>query len=246
MNDSKRPEGESGHSMHAKEAGWYDEFYKMGPLNLAVWYRFLLPDLLRELKPETTLLELGCGQGQILRLLKEHSPIREENIYGIDQSKVAVDFTRNLLPKAHLGTGDIYHLDLPRNQFDVCLLMEVIEHLEEPIAGLQQIHAVMKRGGILYISFPNFMNLPWLPVRILAEKLNRPNWVVLQPVDKIYTTRHVQKLAEKAGFELEKGIGSGYGPPLLYRYEKDWMTKGLNGLGLWRFAFHPILKFRKL
>jgi hypothetical protein len=123
--------------------------------------------------------------------------------------------------------------------------METIEHLEAPMVALPKIRDVIAPGGILYVSFPNYLSLPWLPVRILSEKLNKPNWVVLQPVDKIYTTFHVKKLAAAAGFRFEKGIGSGYGPPVLYRAEKEWMTKSLNALGLWQLSFHPILKFRK-
>lgn len=232
-------------SMQAKEAGWYDEFYKQVQTKMAPWYQFLMPDLILELKGNSRLVELGCGQGHILRLLARHSAIREENIFGIDQSAVAVDFTRNLLPQAKISTQDIYHLDFPPAHFDICLLMETIEHLENPVLALERIREIVVPGGILYISFPNFFHLPWLAVRILAEKLNRPNWIVLQPVDKIYTTLHVIKLAERAGFQLEKGIGSNYGPPVFYPLEKEWVTKSLNALGLWHLSFHPILKFRK-
>src|SRR5881396_3443532 len=99
--------------MEAKEATWYDEFYKQVQTKMAPWYQFLLPDLLAALREDSRLIELGCGQGHILRLLTRHSPIREENIFGIDQSAVAVEFTRNLLPKAHISTQDIYRLDFP-------------------------------------------------------------------------------------------------------------------------------------
>jgi 2-polyprenyl-3-methyl-5-hydroxy-6-metoxy-1,4-benzoquinol methylase len=246
MKDSPQTAERPAETMHAKEAGWYNEFYSMGPLNLGPWNRYLLPGLISELKADTKLLELGCGQGQVLRFLTEHSPMREENISGIDQSSIAVDFTQKLLPKANISTQDIYQLNFPPNEFDVCVMMETIEHLEEPVLGLKKIAAVTKPGGLLYISFPNYAHLPWLLVRILAEELNRPNWVVLQPVDKIYTTWHVERLAAQAGFQLEKGVGSNYGPPVLYPLEKDWMTNLLNRLGLWRLSYHPILKFRKV
>lgn len=246
MKDSPQTAERPDEAMHAKEAGWYNEFYSMGPLNLGPWNRYLLPGLIAELKADTKLLELGCGQGQVLRFLTEHSAMREENISGIDQSSIAVEFTQKLLPKAHISTQDIYQLNFAPNQFDVCVMMETIEHLEEPVLGLKKIAAVTKPGGLLYISFPNYTHLPWFVVRILAEKLNRPNWVVLQPVDKIYTTWHVERLAEQAGFKLVSGVGSNYGPPVFYPLERDWMTNGLNRLGLWRFSYHPILKFRKV
>ena len=227
------------------QAAWYDEYYKFVQTGFAPWYRFAIPDLRRVLTPQSKLVELGCGQGHLLRYLVQEQLLPEENIYGMDQSTTAVEFVYRFLPKAHLSVGDIYRLEYPKDFFDVCLLMETIEHLEEPQAALQQIHSIVAPGGLLYISFPNYLCLPWLPVRILAEKLNKPNWVVLQPVDKIYTVFTVIRLVRQAGFQFVRGIGSNYGLPLLYPLEKDWMTRFLNSLRLWRFCFHPILVFRK-
>jgi len=229
----------------AKEAGWYDDFYRTVQASWAPWYRYTLPHLASVLTPRTRLLELGCGQGHILRHLVEQKLLPEENIHAIDQSTTAVEFVKERLPRAHLSVGDIYGLEFASDTFEACLLMETIEHLEEPMPALREIHRVIAPGGLLYLSFPNFLSLPWLPFRILAEKLNKPHWIVLQPIDKIYTVFHVIKLARQAGFEFLEGIGSGYGPPYIYRWEKDWMTRTLNRLRLWRFSFHPILVFRK-
>ena len=100
-------------------------------------------------------------------------------------------------------------------------------------------------GGRLFLSFPNFLHLPWLAVRLLSDLLHKPNWIVRQPVDRIHTIFSVIRLARRAGFRFEKGIGSNYGPPVLYPLEKEWVTNGLNALGLWWLSFHPILVFRK-
>ncbi len=231
--------------MQANEAAWYDEFYQQVQGSWAPWYKFSLPHLRTILTPQTKLVELGCGQGHALRYLAHEKLLPEENIYGTDQSRTAVDFVKRCLPKAHLDTGDIYQLGYPSNFFQVCLLMETIEHLEDPASALKQIHSVVAPDGFLFVSFPNFLSLPWLVVRLLGDWLNKPNWLVRQPIDKIYTVFHVIKIVKAAGFEFNRGIGSGYGPPILYRYEKNWMTGGLNALGLWWLSFHPILVFRK-
>ena len=88
-------------------------------------------------------------------------------------------------------------------------------------------------------------HLPWLAVRLLSEWLNRPSWILLQPVDKIYTIFGIKKLARAAGFEFGKGIGSNYGPPVLHPLEREWMTRGFNRCGMWWLSLHPILKFKK-
>lgn len=228
------------------DADWYDEFYKKPQAGLAPWYRFLLPELRGTVGPSTRLVELGCGQAHILRILAQCNLLPQENITGLDQSKAAVDFCAEQLPQARFLTGDLYDLkELQSDAFDVCLLMETIEHLEEPGPAIANIRRILKPGGLLYLSFPNYLHLPWLLVRILAEKLNHPNWIVLQPVDKIYTTFGVTRLFRKGGFEFLKGVGCNYGPPILYPLETDGMTRLLNSLGLWRLSFHPILVFRK-
>jgi len=259
---NSKPEGEktlSANHPRAQESEWYDHHYRTldtaagSPQrsewelvrHLGSWYAFSLPILRRLLKPTSRLLELGCGSGRMPCQLVREGLVPAENIHGLDQSQVAVERASAALPGAHFQPGDIYNLHLPKEYFHVATLMEVIEHLEEPNHALKQISDVLVPGGHLIISFPNFVHLPWLVVRILAEKLNKPNWVVLQPVDKIYTIWKVRALAEAAGFTFVEGVGSNFGPPLLDRLERPWMTRALNKLGIWWVSFHPIMVFRK-
>jgi ubiquinone/menaquinone biosynthesis C-methylase UbiE len=239
MTHSKGKQPDSA-AVFKKDADWYDEHYRTLQTGLSPWYRFLLPELDRTLQPHDKLVELGCGQAHALRVLAQKGILPPGNIWGVDQSKVAVEFCRQRMPGAHFVVGDLYALDcLESNHFDACLLMETIEHLREPERAIAHILRILKPGGKLYVSFPNYLHLPWLLVRILAEKLHRPNWIVLQPVDKIYTVYGIIRLLQLGGFSFQKGIGTNYGPPVIY------ITKTLNSLGLWRLSFHPILIFTK-
>src|SRR5262245_34179244 len=125
--------------MQANEAEWYDEFYQQEQASWAPWYKFALPYLREILTPQTRLVELGCGQGHILRHLARAKLLPEENIYGMDQSRTAVDFVKRHLPGAHVETGDIYKLPYAKDFFEVCLLMETIEHFADPRPALEQI-----------------------------------------------------------------------------------------------------------
>lgn len=229
-----------------KSAEWYDEhYYRNQRLTLGPWHRHLLPDLISECGPETKLVELGCGQAQIPRLLAEHGHLRPENIFGMDQSKEAINFVRRELPGGNFSVQDLYQLEYPKNSFDVCVMLETIEHLEEPLVALARIHSTIKPGGCFYVSFPNYIHLPWFAVRLLAQWTNHPSWIGLQPVDKIYTIFGIKKVLSKAGFVFEKGIGSNYGPPVFHPLETDRITHFLNRAHMWWWSFHPILKFRK-
>lgn len=244
----------------AREAAWYDEYYHRAIASakssdveafprslktLGPWYYFMIPELRSTLRSTDRILELGCGQGGILRYLAGEGIVRQENIHGLDQSRTAVDRVKEFLPDANITTGDIYRLEQPADFFPACLLMETIEHLEDPQSALVEILRVIAPGGRLFLSFPNFLHLPWLAVRLLSDLLNKPNWIVRQPVDRVHTVFSVIRLARRAGFQFEKAVGSNYGPPVLYPLEKEWVTRTLNALGLWWLSFHPILVFRK-
>src|SRR5207249_1649600 len=124
--------------------------------------------------PQTKLIELGCGQGHLLRHLVREKLMPEENVYGMDQSRTAVDFVKRSLPDAHLETADIYRLPYLKDFFQICLLMETIEHLEDPVTALEQIHSIVAPDGLLFVSFPNFLSLPWLAVRLVGDWLDKP------------------------------------------------------------------------
>ena len=227
------------------EAAWYNRHYQAVQQGMPPWYRFLLPELRPLLRPGMQLFEAGCGQGHILRQLVAAGLLAEDQIHGIDQSQTAVDFLRARLPRARLQVMDLNRLEFPEASFDVVLLMETIEHLADPAPTLNGIARVLKPGGTLFLSFPNYLHLPWWLVRVLAEKLNHPNWIVLQPIDQIYTVCGVVKRVQSAGLRFEGGSGSIYGPPVLYQWEPDALTTLLNRLRLYWASFHPILRFRK-
>jgi len=229
-----------------EQAAWYDaHYYKNVVQTLGPWHRFLLTDLIAECSLDKRLIELGCGQAPVPRLLVEKRKLLPENVHGIDQSGEAIGFAKQKLPTGHFRIHDIYDLDYPPDYFDLCLMLETIEHLEKPDVVLKKVYMQLKPGGYFYISFPNYLHLPWLAVRLLAQWLNHPNWIVLQPVDKIYTIFGVKKLAADAGFVFERAIGSNYGPPIIYPLETDGLTTWLNRRNMWWWSFHPILKFRK-
>lgn len=234
----------SGSLPKANEAAWYDEHYRLIQ-NMGPWHKALLPELVRQLSPDSRLVELGCGQGHILDFLVSNGFAKPDQLFGLDQSQTAVEIAQKKLPGARIQVGDIYQLQYGSDTFDLAVLLETIEHLEEPSVALKEINRVLKPGAKLFVSFPNYLHLPWLAVRLLAEWLNRPNWVVLQPIDKIYTVFGVIRLFEQNGFKFLRGIGSNYGPPVFYPLETDGVTRTLNRMRLWRFSFHPVLLFQK-
>jgi len=224
---------------------WYDNYYHKEQLGLTSWYEAAIPLLKDFLKSENNLLEAGAGVSELLRYLNKENLVKPSNMYACDQSSEAMRVLKDKIPGCNTSTEDLYKTSYTNEKFDFVLLMETIEHLEDPYAGLREISRIIKPKGYLFISFPNYFNVPWYIIRLLSRLLNRPNWINLQPVDKIYTYPLIVHFAGKMGFKFIKSAGSCYYPPLLNRFEPRFFDNLLNSLGLAPLSFHPVLVFQK-
>jgi 2-polyprenyl-3-methyl-5-hydroxy-6-metoxy-1,4-benzoquinol methylase len=98
------------------------------------------------------IIDVGCGEGITLEKLKRMLPASQ--VLGIDCLQDNV----NICLKTGLPAlrGDIYSIDIiSPNSVDAVLLLEVIEHLEQPERALRKIWEFLKPGGKIIIVFPN-------------------------------------------------------------------------------------------
>ena len=99
-------------------------------------------------------LDAACGTGYgSLHLLKTG---KASTVLGIDVAKEAIDFasqytTEGLQYRQH----DCMKLSELGQKFDVIISFETIEHLFDPRKFIQEVHGVLKQGGIFVCSTPN-------------------------------------------------------------------------------------------
>ncbi len=104
-----------------------------------------------------SVVDVGCGTGAFLaELLRQCSTL--ERVVGIDHARAGIDQLRKTLPRAEGIIGDIHELDRFRDEFELVICMEVLEHVDRP----QQVLAVLERmcapGGRIVITVPNGVN----------------------------------------------------------------------------------------
>lgn len=124
---------------------------------MATNHRYLLELALSRAAPSQPLrvLDFGCGQGEIV----EEGRRKGLDIYGADIFYAANPETRaTLLAKGLLGDrireikeGRIPFAD---ESFDLVVSCMVFEHVQDLEAVLQEIHRVLKPGGVLVSLFP--------------------------------------------------------------------------------------------
>lgn len=95
------------------------------------------------------LLEIGCGEGKLLKELEKHFDIE-----GFDISPYAIQQAANLIgKKAH--QKDIEKYFLPENHYDVIVAFNLLEHTKNPYRVIVSLQLSLKKEGILIGSVPN-------------------------------------------------------------------------------------------
>ena len=108
------------------------------------------------LKPGMSVADFGCGVGATTHMLAEMvGPAG--HVTGIDVSAAQLDQGRGLCEVAGIANaifleGSATATGLPRNSFDLVYCRFLLLHLVDPAAGLREMVAVLKPGGVLVVE----------------------------------------------------------------------------------------------
>ena len=99
-------------------------------------------------------LDVGCGKGYGTRMLEQAGAAA---VVGVDASEEAVQYARGSAAgaAATFEVGSLPHLPFPDSSFDVVVMLEVIEHVQDMASSLRAIRRVLTEDGILVLSTPN-------------------------------------------------------------------------------------------
>lgn len=103
------------------------------------------------LTADSSVIEIGCGRGDILADLHTATGC---SVLGIEPSPVAAAQARTAIGNVIVGGWQ----DIPTGTTaDLIVLSHVLEHLYEPDAALQAIRAHLNANGSLYVEVPNIL-----------------------------------------------------------------------------------------
>src|ERR1041384_1823653 len=172
------------------EAHHYPLLYQVEEIHW--WYvgrRRIIQSLVEKIcatldNPNPRILDVGCGTGANLKMLAGFGSAE-----GVDISPQAIDFCRERgLDSVKLGA--IEELPYENDSFDLVTALDVVEHLDDDVAGLREMRRVLRRDGRLLLFVPAFMFL----------------WGVQDDVSnhrRRYTLPGLLKAVEAAGFSVE-------------------------------------------
>lgn len=98
-------------------------------------------------------LDAGCGTAYGSRLLADGGA---REVVGVDIARAVLETVAGAMPASvRLQTGDLRQLDFEDDTFELVVCFEVIEHVADPFAVLDELIRVLAPGGLLLVSSPN-------------------------------------------------------------------------------------------
>lgn len=157
-----------------------------------------------------TVLDIGCGDGTAAATA---APLLDgHRIVGVDWSQDALTRARTRLTYAIRGELTGGGLPFRSGCADAVLFSEVVEHLVDPDAALDEIRRVLRPGGHLMLSTPNLA--AWYNRALLLAGVQpvfsevslraihgRPGKEVVGHL-RLYTARALREFVTAAGFEV--------------------------------------------
>jgi SAM-dependent methyltransferase len=139
---------------------------------------------------EVKLLDVGCGTGTLISILKD----RGFRVLGLDFSPEASKVAA-LEHGVKVIVGSLEDAKFPDRSFDMITLFHVMEHLTEPLEMLQEVNRILMPGGRVVIQVPNIDS--W------QRKIFGPYWYGLDIPRHVidYSPSSMIKLLQKTGFE---------------------------------------------
>src|ERR1041385_5008338 len=148
------------------------------------------------------ILDVGCGTGANLMRLADFGDAE-----GVDISPDALKFCRERgLNNVKLGAAE--SLPYEDHEFDLVTSFDVVEHMDDDVAGLREMRRVLRPGGRCLLFVPAFMFF----------------WGVQDDVShhrRRYTLSELKMKLQQAGFQIERASYANitfFGPILLGRW----------------------------
>jgi len=144
--------------------------------------------------PGAKLLDVGCGPAFFLKAAIEEGWKGE----GVEVSNLAANYAENIV-KVPVHRGSLESLSIADESYDLITMLDLLEHLLNPLETLQIAYRLLKKGGHIFACTPDYHSL--------SRFCLRKSWAVLSPGEHLFyfTSKSLSYLFKLARFKI-KGI----------------------------------------
>ena len=176
----------------------YDGYYRHEPITYDPLTERRYHEVLQSLErlgPKGAMLDVGCGAGHLLAV----AAARGWEAVGIEVSQSALQTVGQLKraagPRFRVLQGTLEECELAPGSLRLVTMIEVLEHLADPLETLRRVSALLAPGGLLYLTTPNYHSL--------SRRLLGPRWRVIAPEHQsLFTAASVRRYLRASGLRL--------------------------------------------
>ncbi len=163
---------------------------------------------------EGSVLDAGCGTGQMIRFLRTARPDRFV-FTGLDRSASIISVARRLVTadddsSVRFLVGRIEEMPFDGATFDVVLAMGSLEYLASVDRALAELARVMRPGGLAIVTMGN----PWSPYRLwdatVWSRLQRRRGALASPVVQRLGERQLRRALVRASLTPSSVVAFGF------------------------------------
>ena len=151
---------------------------------------------IRQFKPDGRVLDVGTHCGFFLRMARGLA----WDIQGIEPSPANAELARRKFG-LNVTTGYLRHDTFAPESFDIVTMVDVFEHVTDPLNVLDSVRRVLKPDGILFLKVPNAAwNL--LKHRVLVRTLQLKGFDIFDAREHVvhYSQKTLAKMLQATGF----------------------------------------------
>lgn len=148
------------------------------------------------------ILDIGCGTGNQLLSLARYG----FDLSGVDASQDMINIAKNRLgDRCEFKTGQAEDLPFSDNEFDIALLINTLEFLDDPAAALKEAGRVAKRKVLICVI--NSLSLYSLGARLQG----------------FFCKTFIRHIRPRHLWEMKSHIKDAYGAvPVVWKCSPDW------------------------
>jgi 2-polyprenyl-3-methyl-5-hydroxy-6-metoxy-1,4-benzoquinol methylase len=155
--------------------------------------------VLRNVGSGQRILDVGCGTGTLGLEIKKKGNV----VWGLDNSEKAINLAKEKLDRVFLcDVADFDRLPIKGEKFDVIVLADILEHLNEPEKVLKEYKKYLKKDGHVIVSLPNIAS--WtIRLKQLFGPLKPSKYGILDETHKHhYNLEKAKKLVINSGYKI--------------------------------------------
>lgn len=158
--------------------------------------------IINMIKPESTVLEIGCATGYMTKVLKNALNCK---VIGIEIDAEAAQSASAFCHEVYVGNIETFDLaQLSLKEFDYIIFADVLEHLKDPLNTLEKIKPILKTTGSVLASIPNIAHAAVI-LNLFEGNFDYRKIGLLDNTHlRFFTKKTIYSMFERAGFIIEK------------------------------------------